>query len=464
MNFKDTAGGQINQRSPIGNYYRRESYFFRTNYVFRDKFLVNATVRRDGSSNFSPNNKWGIFPAVGIGYVISKEGFMENQKTFDYLKLRASFGLVGNDAIGSDQFQIKPSEFLYSYFGTDRVNGATILGIKDPNLQWEVVKEFDFGVEFTAVNSKLTGELDYYHKKATKALYTIGFPTLGFGNEFLTNAADILNQGVELSLGWNNKINNNMAYGLKGNITLNKNSVENIGIGQALISGGLGNGTTSTKTTVGNSIGEFWVYKTNGIFQDAAELGAYPHLPNVAPGDFRLVDINNDGVIDDNDKYYAGSYQPKYFYGLTGTFNWKQFDFGIDVYGVGGNKVYNAKKGLRFGGNYNVEFDVATNRWTPGSGINNYPRAFNGTATVSDYYLESGAFTRINNISLGYTFKMKQSAIKSLRIYGHAQNPFIFTKYTGFTPELPGGPLSSGIELNAYPISSSYMLGVNVQF
>ncbi|MEJ7627890.1 MAG: TonB-dependent receptor [Ferruginibacter sp.] len=463
LKFTDTSGGQINTRSPIGNYFKRESYFVRTNYTFKDKYLLNATLRRDGSSNFSPNNKWGLFPAVGLGWILTKESFMEDQKTFNFLKLRASFGLVGNDAISSGQFELKPSEFLYSYFGTDRVNGATILSIKDPNLQWEVVKEYDFGVEFSAFNSRLSGEVDYYNKKATKALYTIGFPTLGFGNEFLTNAADILNQGVELSLGWNNKINTSMSYGLKGNITFNKNSVENIGIGQALISGGLGNGTTATKTTVGNEIGEFWVYRTDGIFQTDADVNAYPHLINTMPGDFKLVDVNNDGMINENDKYYAGSYQPKFFYGFNGTFNWKKFDFGIEVYGVGGNKVYNAKKGLRFGGNYNVELDVATNRWTPGSGINNYPRAFNGTATVSDYYLESGAFTRINNISAGYTFTMKK-VFKSLRVYAHTQNPFIFTKYTGFTPELPGGALSSGIELNAYPISASYMLGVNVQF
>jgi hypothetical protein len=242
--------------------------------------------------------------------------------------------------------------------------------------------------------------------------------------------------------------------------------VENIGIGQALIKGDLGNGTTSTKTTVGNQIGEFWIYKTNGIFQNDAEVAAYPHLINAQPGDFRILDMNNDGIINDNDKYYAGSYQPKFFYGFNASLNWKKFDFGLELYGVGGNKVYNAKKGLRFGGNYNVEYDVAVNRWTPGSGRNDYPRAYNGTATVSDYYLESGAFLRINNISVGYTFKMKGGSVfKGLRLYAHAQNPFIFTKYTGFTPELPGtGPLSAGIELNAYPISASYMLGVNVQF
>jgi hypothetical protein len=217
---------------------------------------------------------------------------------------------------------------------------------------------------------------------------------------------------------------------------------------------------------VGQPIGSFWVYKTDGIFQTNAEVSSYPHLPNAQAGDFRLVDLNKDGVIDDKDKYFAGSYQPKIYYGLNASLNWKRFDFGLDIFANAGNKVYNAKKGVRFGGNYNVEYDVAINRWQPGSGINDVPRAYNGTATVSDYFVESGAFIRINNVVAGYTMKLKKenSLFQNVRIFVNAQNPFLITKYTGFTPELPGSPTASGIELNVYPISASYMLGVNVQF
>jgi TonB-linked SusC/RagA family outer membrane protein len=466
LNFKETAGRQQNYRDPIGDYFKRESWFIRANYVFQDKFLVNATFRRDGSSNFSPSNKWANFPAVGLGWIISKEKFMEDQKAFDYLKLRASYGLSGNDVAGANQFNLSPSERYYAYFGTNRVDGATVTELKDPNLKWETVKEFDFGLEFTAFNNKLTGEIDYYHKNVTDALYRIKLPSIGFGDNFITNAAEILNQGVEVSLGWNNRINTQTRYSVKGNVTFNKNKVKDVGIGQALIGGDLGNGSSSTLTVVGQEIGAFYVYKTDGIFQTGADVAAYPHLTGAVPGDFKLVDMNNDGVINEKDKYFAGSYQPKVYYGLSTTFNWKQWDFGLDVFGNAGNKVYNAKKGLRFGGNYNIEYDVAIKRWTPGSGINNYPRAYNGTATVSDYFIESGSYVRINNISAGYTFKIKNtsSAFKSFRVYASAQNPIMFTSYTGFTPELPGSQLSSGIELNAYPISASYMLGVNVQF
>jgi TonB-linked SusC/RagA family outer membrane protein len=465
LNFKDTTGGQQNIRTPIGNYFRRESYFIRANYVLKERYILNATYRRDGSSNFSPNHKWGNFPAVGLGWIISKEDFMSNQKVFDNLKLRTSFGLVGNDVVSAGAFELIPTERLYSYFGSNRIDGANVTGIKDPNLKWEVAKEFDLGIEFTSYDRKLSGEIDYYHKLATDALYIIGIPALGFGNQFVTNAADISNQGVELSLGYNDKFGKDFTYSVRGNVTYNKNRVQNLGIGQALFDGGLGNGNTSTITTVGQEIGSFWVYKTNGIFQNDNEINSYPHLINTQPGDFRIVDSNNDGVIDQKDKYYAGSYQPKVFFGLNGRLNWKQFDFGLDIFGNMGNKVYNAKKGLRFGGNYNVEYDVATNRWTPGSGINNSPRAYNGTATVSDYYVESGSFIRVNNIALGYTFKSKKEkpVFKNLRVYANAQNPFLFTKYTGFTPELPGPATAAGIELNIYPVSASYMLGINLQ-
>ncbi len=466
LNFKDTIGGQQNFRDPIGNYFKRESWFVRANYIFQDKFLVNVTFRRDGSSNFSPSNKWANFPALGLGWIISKEKFMEGQKAFDYLKLRASYGLVGNDVAGVNQFTLSPSERYYAYFGTNRIDGATVTELKDPKLKWETVKEFDFGIEFTSFNNKLTGEIDYYHKNVTDALYRILLPSIGFGSVFTTNAAEILNQGVELSLGWSNTLNTQTKYSVKGNVTFNKNKVKDVGIGQALIGGDLGNGSSSTSTVVGQEIGSFYVYKTNGIFQTDAEVAAYPHLTGAVPGDFKIVDMNNDGEINEKDKYFAGSYQPKVYYGFNLSLSWKQWDFGLDIFGNAGNKVYNAKKGLRFGGNYNIEYDVAIRRWTPGSGINNYPRAYNGTATVSDYFVESGSYLRINNITAGYTLKIKNSnsPFKSFRIYASAQNPFILTKYTGFTPELPGPTLSSGIELNAYPISASYMLGINVQF
>ncbi|MES1220033.1 MAG: SusC/RagA family TonB-linked outer membrane protein, partial [Bacteroidota bacterium] len=465
LNFSDTAGGQQNLRTAIGNYYKRESYFIRANYQFRNKYLVNATFRRDANSNFSSNHRWGNFPAVGIGWIATNEDFMSHQKIFSNLKLRASYGIVGNDVISPGQFLLQPTERLYAYFGTNRIDGAIPTGIKDPNLKWEENKEFDVGIEFSTLDKRLTGEIDYYHKNSTNALFTIPLTDLGFGSSFLTNAANIVNRGVEISLGWNGQINDHTKYTLNGNVTFNKNEVTNIGLGKALYYGSLNNGYQATATVVGQPIGSFWVYKTDGIFQTANDVASYPHITNAQPGDFKIVDINKDGVIDNNDRIYAGSYQSKLYGGINGTVDWKKFDFSFDLYGNFGNKVYNAKKGVRTGGNYNVEYDVGINRWQPGSNENENPRAFNGVVPPMDYFIESGSFVRINNITAGYTFQPNNKLhVGSIRIYASAQNPFILTKYTGFTPELPGNQNEAGIELNIYPVSATYMLGLNIQF
>ena len=465
LNFKDTTGKQQNFRDPIGNYFKRESYFARVNYRFMDKYLVNLTYRRDANSNFSPNHRWGNFPAIGVGWLIDKEKFMENQKLLSNLKLRASYGLVGNDVVQAGAFDLKPTERYYAYFGTNYINGATITGIVDPNLQWEVTKEFDLGLEFGLLNGKLTGEIDYYHKLATKALYTIPLVDLGFGSSFTTNAADVLNAGFEIALGWKDKIKENLSYSIRANATFNKNLVQNVGIGKALNYGDLNNGFKTTQTLVGQPIGSFWVYKTNGIYQSNAEVEGSPHLLNAQAGDFKIVDTNNDGVIDDLDRVHVGSYQPKIYGGFNTSVNWKKFDFSFDFYGNFGNKVYNAKKGIRTGGNYNVEYNTAIKRWESGSNENVYPRAFNGAFPPLDYYVESGSFVRLNNVTLGYTINPKNSMhLGSLRVYASAQNPLIFTKYTGYTPELPGNQNEAGIELNIYPISATYLIGINLQF
>ncbi|MEO5907776.1 MAG: SusC/RagA family TonB-linked outer membrane protein, partial [Ginsengibacter sp.] len=466
LNFKDTSGAQQNIRTPIGNYYKRESYFIRANYEFESKYLVNATFRRDANSNFSPQNRWANFPALGLGWIVTKEDFMSKQKIFDNLKLRASYGWVGNDVIGPGAFLLTPTEYLYAYFGTTRINGAIPTGIIDPNLKWEINKELDLGVEFTLLQGRLSGEIDYYNKKSTNALFTIPLVDIGFGSSFLTNAANILNEGMEFSLGWKGKINDHTNYSLGANATFNKNVVQNVGLGKALYFGSLNNGYQATTTVVGQPIGSFWVYKTDGIFQNANDVANYPHITNTVPGDFKIVDVNKDGKIDDNDRQFVGSYQPKIYGGFNGSVNWKKLDFSFDVYGNFGNKVYNAKKGVRTGGNYNVEYDVAINRWQPGSNENKYPRAFNGVVPPLDYFVESGSFVRVNNLTLGYTFQPKENPVHvgSIRIYASAQNPFLFTNYTGFTPELPGNQNEAGIELNVYPISATYIIGVNIQF
>lgn len=465
LTFGDTTNKQQSFRDPIDKYFRRESYFGRATYSFNDKYILNATFRRDANSNFSPDNRWGNFPSIGFGWVASNEEFFKNQTLLNELKIRISYGLVGNDVISPGQFELRPTEYLYSYFGNTYINGATVTTIIDPNLKWEIVKEYDLGAEFSLLNYSISGEIDFYHKVASGALYTVPLPSLGFGAQFLTNAADIVNQGVEISFKWTKTLGQDKTYSIRTNASFNKNIVKNIGLGRPLNYGGLNNGWTSTQTLDGQPIGSFWVYTTDGIFQNQNEIDNYPHVQNTQPGDFKIVDLNGDKIIDSKDRKHVGSYQPKVTLGLSQSYTYKNFDFSLDLYGVAGNKVYNAKKGVRYGGNYNIEYDVAINRWKPGSNENKYPRAFNGVPYPTDYFVESGAYLKISDVTVGYNLAkhFKWSKFSVFRAYLSAQNPYILTGYTGFTPELPGNQNEAGIELNIYPIAASYMLGVNIQ-
>ncbi|HQX45681.1 MAG TPA: TonB-dependent receptor, partial [Saprospiraceae bacterium] len=466
LNFEDTSRGQQNFRDPIENYFRRESYFARVNYKLLDRYLVNATIRRDANSNFPATNRWANFPSIGLGWILSQENFMQSVSFVDELKIRASYGLVGNDVIRPGQFDLRPTERLFTYFGTDRIDGATVTGIIDPNLKWEVVTEYDFGIEFSLLKQRFAGEIDFYHKKANDALYTIPYASIGFGNSLLTNAADVINSGVELGLKYRLPVQNEITQVISTTFTYNKNKVDNVGLGRALNFGSLGNGSTATQTLQGYEIGSFWVYRTDGIFQNEEEIKSYPHIINTKPGDLRLKDLNNDGIIDNLDREHIGSYQPKFIIGLNYAVSWKNWDASIDLFSLLGSKVYNAKKGIRFGSNYNVELEVAKNRWVPGSNENKNPRASNSTPYPSDYFVESGSFFRINNVTIGYKLEAGKfwNAIEQFRLFVGAQNPLLLTKYTGFTPELPGNQNESGIELNIYPVSAVFLFGLNVTF
>jgi TonB-dependent starch-binding outer membrane protein SusC len=465
LKFRDTALGQQNIRRPVENYFRRESYFARFNYKLLDRYLVNATIRRDANSNFPIQNRWATFPSIGLGWIVSNEEWFPQGKVFESIKLRGSFGIVGNDVIRPGQFDRRPTERLFSYFGSNRIDGAIVTGIIDPNLRWENVEEYDLGLEYSLLKGAIQGEIGYYNKTAKNALYTLAYPSLGFGTSFLTNAASIENSGLEFSIKWNHLINKNFSQNFGLNFTANRNNVTNVGLGRALNFGSLGNGFSATQSLEGQPIGSFWVYETNGVFQNEEEIRNYPNVVGTVPGDLRLVDKNGDNIIDNQDRVHVGSYQPSFFGGFSYGAKWKSWDFGFDVFANIGNKVYNAKKGLRFGSNYNVEQDVARDRWKPGSGNNTNPKASNVTPYPSDYFIEDGSFVRINNITLGKNFKLgKNSHVNGFRFYVSAQNPFLWTRYTGFTPELPGiNANEGGIELNIYPISSAYVTGISIQ-
>ncbi|GDX50552.1 SusC/RagA family TonB-linked outer membrane protein [Bacteroidota bacterium] len=466
---RDPIQGIINYQRPIADYGRRESYLGRVSYNYQSKYMLNASFRRDGSSKFPIRNRWGNFPSVGLGWMVSNENFMKNLRTITSLKVRGSWGRVGNDRINPSEFVTLLSTGLSAVFGDQVVFGSTIAEIKDPNLKWETTEEIDLGIDFEAMNGHIAGVMDIYNKKTIGALFNIPLPG-GLGdnnNSMLTNAADILNRGLEVSLRYNKNSKGKFNYSLGVNATFNHNEVLGLGNGLPTNFGSLRNGEFATRVATGQAIGSFWVYETQGVFQTQAEVDAVPHFLGTQPGDFKVIDQNKDGKINDLDRIYLGSYQPKCFMGMNGSFKYSNWDLNIDLLGNFGNKVFNGKKTVRYGGNYNIEKAVADARWTPTNGTNTAPRAFNGVPKPTDYFVESGSFVRLNNLTIGYNLPAKiakKSKVQGYRFFVTAQNAFTWKKFSGFSAELPGNPADAGIELDIYPTSSTFLTGLSIQF
>ncbi|WP_375444272.1 SusC/RagA family TonB-linked outer membrane protein [uncultured Fibrella sp.] len=475
--YVGTGNANTSTNDGTGDKYTRNSYLGRLNYNYDDKYLLTATIRADGSSRFPSQNRWGYFPSVGAGWLISNESFMQNQHIFDLLKLRASWGRVGNDRIPSDSYAITVQPNLaYPFGGGVATPGSAITQIKDPNLKWETTEETDFGVEFSALKGRLTGEINYYDKKARDLLINVKVPSVTGDADgvVLTNAASIRNQGLELTLNWRGRINSDLTYRIGGNATLNSNSVIGLNGGQPILDGGIGaNQQYTTRTDNGQPVGSFYVLQVLGVFQNDADINSYTNQtgqviqPSATPGDFKYQDTNGDGKIDDNDRVFAGSYQPKAYFGLNLGLTYKSLDFSVDIYGNVGNQVYNGKRAFRQNVLDNVEKTMAYSRWTSANGSQTEPGANSGNLPASTYFIESGSFARINNATLGY--KLPQALtdkihLSNLRVFVTAQNILTIKKYSGFTSELVGSPTSQGIELNAYPTTQTFAIGLNAGF
>jgi len=457
-----------------GDKWARNSYLSRFNYSYDNRYILTATFRADGTSRFPSQNRWGYFPSVGLGWNISREAFMSNQKTFSNLKLRGSWGRVGNDQISSNLYTLLANTVPPPYF----FNGVEVLGISfdqavDENLRWETTEEYDMGLDFSVLKNKLSGTVDLYDKKTNNALVNVAFngQYIGSANQYTTNAATFSNKGVEFGLNWNDKINKDWSYNLSGNIAFNTNKIIGLNGGQALFDGSVGSYAT-TKSDNGQPIGSFFLRQADGIFQNAAEIAASAQK-DAQPGDIRYKDISGpngkpDGIIDDYDRVFSGSYQPKFTYGISGGLNFKTFDFSFNTYGTSGGKIYNGKKADRADTRDNIETSVAKDRWTPNHTNTTVPRANLNALPASTYFLESASFFRINNITLGYTLPreiLTKYKVQNLRIYVTAQNLATITGYSGFTPELTSGStLNAGIESKIYPSTRTFAFGVNLGF
>ncbi len=459
-----------------GDRFARQSFIGRVNYDYANKYLLSASLRADGSSRFS--KRWGYFPTVGLGWVLSEEDFLKDNGFFDFLKFRGSFGLLGNDNIPSNAYILTADINIPYFFNNGLVLGSAIQQLKDPNLKWETTTQFDAGFEFSMLKSRLSGEFDFYSKKVDDALAFVPLPRIlgDADGVYITNIASFKNQGLEFSLNWKDEIKEGLTYSVGGNITYNKNELLQLNGGQALLAGSVGQQGFITRSDNGREVGSYFVYDAVGVFQNAAEIAASAQ-PNAQPGDLRYRDVDGNGSINDNDKIYAGSYQPKIFYGFNLGLNYKDFDLTADFFGNAGNKIYNGKKAFRFENTDNVEADFVNNRWTSANPSTTDPRILSPSTLPSTYFIESASFLRLNNLTLGYKLPealIKKTKLSNLRLFLTAQNLFTITNYSGFSPEIipigtdantdPSGALSAGIELNPYPITRTFAFGINLGF
>lgn len=451
-----------------GNDTRFQSYFGRLQYAYDDKYLLNATVRRDGASvyNFDGDQKTATFPSIGIGWVISKEAFMANSG-IDFLKLKASWGELGNATI-TRQFDERISTQTPGFFGipSTQYQAGSVTQLVDTSISWEVVEGTDVGVELRAMRNRLSVEAVYYNKETKDAIFNVtNSPVSGLGGSLFTNAGSFENKGFEFNVGWNDKVGDKWTYSVYGNLTTIDNQITDV-LGGSFFNTGLGLfGNTIKRYEVGQELGAYYGFQVEGVVQTQAEADEY----GSPIGALRFEDRDGNGVIDDQDKTFLGSPIPDITYGFGFNLGYVNFDLGMEFQGVAGNEIYNFNRNSRFG-NENWDQDFVDNHWTLDNPSNTYPAANSDqtSSRPSSFYVEEGDYFRIRQIQLGYTLPksfLDRIKLDRLRLYVSAQNPFTAFDYNGFSPEMGNQRLEEfGVDNNNYPLSATYTFGINLNF
>lgn len=442
-----------------GEKHRGMSYFMRSSYSYDGKYLATLTFRADGSSKFQ--EKWGYFPSVGLGWVVSDEGFAKDQQLFDFLKLRASWGMLGNDNVPANASQIlgKSEAKTSGIFGDRVVDGVGAQTVMQNYVKWEVVNEFDVGVEFAFLKHRLTGSLDFYRRETDNVVFSAPVASGGGVSELLGNNGTVRNMGVEFFMEWRNQISADLSYSVSANLTyLNNQVTEVLNRPDGKVPGKEVNGATATYAVVGKPIGSFYGYKVEGVYQTRKELLDAP--PGRELGDFILSE----------DIVYLGSPIPWLMGGIDFGLTYKGWDFSLALQGQLGNKVLNQKRMQR--GTFpdaNYDLDFYNNRWTKDNPSSDYPSAAalqkSAMLKPNSFFVEDASYIRISNVQLGYTIaRSAASVLPECRVYLLAQRPLTLFGYNGFTPEVAGAPNESGIDTKTYPMQSVYSLGVNIKF
>ena len=453
------------------------SYLFRANYALMDRYLLTVSVRADGSSKFGPDNRWGYFPSVAAGWRVSEEAFLKDRvQWLSNLKLRGSWGQIGNDKIGNDKYRalanISPS--YDAVFGGVFYPGGTITSLSNRSVHWERSEQMDLGFDLGLLNNRFSLELDYYRRDTKDMLVTVDVPASVGLTPVETNVGAVRNSGVDFTVKWEDSLKD-FRYGIRLTGTTIKNEVISLG-GKRIASGDIGAGKSVQMTEEGKPIKYFYGYNVIGIFQNEAQIKDYneraaaatgnsgqQYQNNVGPGDLIYEDVDGDGYITANDRKDLGSPTPKFIGGLGISASWKGFDLSIDFQGNFGNKIFNAKQVERFSGSDNWDRSFL-DRWTPENPNTMTPRMTleGNNYQVSSRYVESGSYVKLQTVELGYTFPkswMQKVSVQNLRVYFSGNNLAYFTGYNGFTPEVLGG-----IDRQIYPVTATCRFGLNVTF
>ncbi len=512
--IRDLAQVTNLQLDALGNgqqVYSLASEFARLTYKFADKYIVTGTIRRDGSSKFDTGHQYGVFPSGAIAWKIKEESFLQHTDWLSDLKLRGSYGLVGNQgSIGLFQYQalfstggaanVNPNNYGYPF---DKIyqRGITQTQPANPNLKWETDYQTDIGMDASFLHDHLNLTVDWFNRRSKDFLLTLAAPAQTGYNFITRNVGSMTNKGIEIALNYTNRPSKDFNYGIGLTITSVRNKLTSITSGTNFVTnfGGLtlaGLGwSTFTETNIGQPVGEFYGYKSLGIFQtkgqldilNAAAATKNPGNPfyqkaATAAGDRYFADINGDGQVTADDQISLGSPQPKFFGGINFDGGYKAFDFNLYFYGVYGNKILNyvqsslqSFQNRSFVGVENVSQDYYANHWTPSHPSNTYSRAtYNDDAVESNVpssaWIENGSFLKLKNVTIGYTLPvdlLKRLTITKVRVYFSTQNLFTITKYTGLDPEIGlqnGNATQNGVDSGTYPSSRFYTMGINLTF
>ena len=450
------------------------SYFGRFQYAYDGKYLFSAVVRRDGSSNFGPKNKFGFFPTASLGWIASEEDFLKESNVISFLKLRASYGIIGNDRIPGFRFlSILNGEAEY-VFNNQLAQGIAVGPVANPEIRWEKQIPLDIGLDVELFN-KVTITADYFKKRTEDLLVSaqtsgiIGVAAPGSSVPVI-NAGTVENEGLEFSIGYKETVSEDFNFNVNYNLTTLKNNVTFVGNSTGIIEGGsFGVGQEPpSRMEAGFPIGYFYGYKTDGIFQTQADVNAHATQLNAAPGDLRFVDTNGDGKIDADDRTNIGDPIADITMGLNLSFNYKRFDFNAYAFASIGNEIVrNYERNLPLTNRPTYFLD----RWTGPGTSNTSPRVTTGATgnnLFSDFYVEDGSFLRLQSVQLGYSVgqaTLEKLQFSKLRFYVTGSNLFTLTKYRGYDPTTSNGaPIGGGIDQGFYPSPKTFLFGMNVTF